>query len=179
MTPNALTPTTTEPPQVKIDVDDAVPTDETIDRDLQEMGMTKMSAKRMQVYARLGHKIEGNGVIKTVRGYAFCDYNRLNRAADICANLLEKKANPEKPGAPELTVEEACILTHEIAFATGKLNEVHHTILGMQPKEFAPIESPTPNMPIFPPTTAVMAQAGSHVHLHQSNDKAKTPPSTT
>lgn len=161
------------PPQVAIELEEAVPTDKETEAAMLELGMCRINSQVLQAFSKIGHKIEGNGVIRTQRGAAFVSQHRLNLAIEEVFKLLIPNDPKDK-----LTPEQVCAITHALAYATDKLTAVQQLIISCEPKvrEFVP--PPEVRNTPFPAAAAVVAQSGSTVHLHQAPEKSVAEPKT-
>ena len=151
------------PSSEPIELKDVIPTDEAIEADLKELGLVKIGKNHITILTRVGAKLEGVGAIRTQRGAAFVTQTRLNQIIDCLAKVMFDKSNDEKN---PLTVEQACALSHAIAFATGKLTEAQRLVLDMEPRKFAlppPPQAPAQNP--FP--AAIVVQPGATANFNQ------------
>ena len=159
------------PPKVAIEPKELIPTDQETEAAMIELCMSKLSPKKLIAFSKIGHKIEGAGVIRTQRGAAFVSQHRLNTAIEEITKMLFAEGGETKP-----TPEQACAIVHAIAYATDKLTAVQRLIIDSEARPTAsPAVPPMHNNP-FPAATAVVAQSGATVHLHQPPQKSVAEP---
>lgn len=179
-----LIPINSEPPQVEIEtVDEQIPTDAEIVKEMQALGFVKMTTGRLALYNKLGVHQNGHGILKGQRGMAFLTQARLNDALEILHRMLiEGVDRPKrKRGQPreeaQITTEQACQIAHEIAFGSGKLTESQELMQKLQPTPGyvpPPLPGDSPTRAVFPAGSVVVGQ-NSVVHLHQSQPEVQKP----
>lgn len=161
---NQVTTIGLRPPQVPIELEEEkMPTDEVVEADLKALGLVKINKNHITMLARVGAKLEGIGAIRTQRGAAFVSQVRLNEVIDCLHSLMFEKATKENE--EKLSIEEACAISHAIAFATGKLTEAQKLAIDMEPRKFA--LPPPPNVPAQTPfPAAVVVQSGATANFN-------------
>lgn len=178
-----LIPKTTEPMEVEItDIEEHIPTDDEIVKALQAEGFAKMTDVKLRLWQRLGVHVNGHGIIKNQRGVAFLTQLRMNEVVEILHRLLiegvdrprRKKGQPREEA--RLTVEQACQLAHEAAFAASKLTESQELMNKLRPQsqyQPTPLPNDQPVASSFPAGAIVIGN--SNVTVTQRQDEEQKP----
>lgn len=169
-----FTPQEAGPPEVEVEIQERIATDEEVAKEMQALGFVKVTAHHLALPSKLGAHLHKKGVIRHQRGGAFMTQYRLSDTVDaLHARLIEIAQS--KPGAKKENqkTEQMCKLAHAIGYNAGKLTESQTMVIGSEGGRLSapplPNTEAPPNM-AFPVGTTVPKEV--HYHVHQ-NDTPK------
>lgn len=138
---------------------------------LQQEGFVEIPREKLHNLARLGIYMKGLGVIKTVRGGALCNQQRLDEGMRALQFALRETA------AKKGKVKELCMLARELGYLSDKLTTSQTMLIQMEhqhsPTAFEEEETPTLS---FAAGQEVKAAPGGNLILAQNvhfNEKEK------
>ncbi len=170
-----LQPKTDGPPEVDVDIQERIATDEEVARHLRDLGMVRMAASRVAMLTKLGVHMTSRGLIRGQRGGAFLTQQRLMDTIELCHLQLHKTFE----GKSKKKVDEMCKLATAIGYNSTALTKSQEFVVSMEQPDTV---LPPPLPGDAPPNKSFLAGqivGAKEVHYHVHNEpKADVPAAT-
>ena len=174
-----FTPKEVGPPEVEVEIQERLATDAEVVEEMRALGFVKYSERELNQPAKLGAILHKKGVIRSQRGSAFVNQQRLADTVEVLHLRLIEVANGT-PGAKKENqkTEQMCKLAHAIGYNASKLTESQEMVINSDGGRPVALPLPTtetpPNM-AFPVGTTVPKEVHYHVHQTEAPKADKNP----